>query len=155
MLRSVPPAVVLGAVAVLSFGVGVALEPMFERPAHADMPIRAAKLPKPAAKPAKIEVAPAPGATAGKAVEASMTPSEPAPEPAVKAGDAPQTSDGAASADVELDLADMPEQQGLGLIDPGRDVDMIDNGFDAGEASATAVPVPEAAPAATDPSAQN
>lgn len=152
MLRSVPPAVVLGAVAVLSFGVGIALEPLFERPAQAGISARAAKLPNAAATPAKTEAAPAQSAAAGKAVEASMTPPDASPEPAAAVADAPQSI---SDADGGTVLEDMPEEQGQGLIDPGRDVDMIDNSFDAGEASATAVPVPEAAPAATEAAAQN
>ncbi len=152
MLRSVPPAVVLGALAVLSFGVGIALEPMFERPAHADLLARAAKSPKAAAAPANTEAAPAQSTAAGKAVDASMTPPDLSLEPAAAVADAPQSS---SDADGGTVLENLPEEQGQGVLDAGRDVDMIDNSFDAGEASATAVPVPEAAPAATEAAAQN
>lgn len=158
MLRTKQSRIVLTALAVLSFGAGIAIEPMFETSAHATIPARVAKTPKAAAAPAKslptatkpapqpVPAAPPVEATvvpASTAPAADASPAEP-PAPSMEEGVDPEKN-------VQfIEMKNQPERDGQGLDDPGRDVDMIDNGVDSGDASANSVPVPDASAPAND-----
>ena len=162
MLRSVHPGIYLGALAVVAFGAGVAIEPLFETSAHATIPARNAKLLKPLPSPAKtlspsVKAAPQPlpaAPAAASIVPAAEAPAIPETESAAKEPPAPSMEEGMdTEKNVEfIEMKDQAERQGEGRGDPGRDVDMIENS-EAEDVSATAVPVPDPTPSGNDPEA--
>ena len=115
MSRSMHPGLVLGVLAALSFAAGVALEPLFERPASADIQV-------PAGKPKAAQTAPASGPAAAK--EAAMTPPQPGPQ--ITDEPQPNTEHGIdPEHQVEFfEMKNMPGEDGQG--ETARDVDMID-----------------------------
>ncbi len=155
MLRSLPSGLVLSALAVLSFGAGIAVEPLFERSAQATIPARAAKSQQPAIKAALPTVAPASVPAPPPAAEASATSTETLPTPPVAteaaAQELPQPSEiegRDAEKNVEfVEMKNLPEQDGQG--EPGQDVDMVDEPIEPEDSQATAPATPTDAPDAT------
>ncbi len=175
MSRSSHPGLVVGALAALSFFAGVAIEPMFERSAAADIPARAGKpairgpaIPgKGSAKTTAIQVAPANTAPAATplalvpAPEAATTPEPPAPvEAAASTAEAGPTVESGIDPDKQVEyfeMKNMPAEDGQGGAAQGgaaQDVNMIDEpGYAIPEdttaqpTAETTAPPPQEAPA--------
>jgi hypothetical protein len=136
MLRSVHPGLFLGALAILSFGAGVLLEPMFERPAEATIPVRAnmAAATMPVQPAAVIALPDEPAKPAAE---------EPASHAATDAPSIVEGTDGEQNVGY-IEMKNMPAQEGQGLGDSGQDVNMIDE--DLGGDGSASVSVPDPAP---------